>query len=92
MNRMPVAGDIIVIGRRELAVVFNTTTETLKTHVFHAIKRDDLGKVNPKEFHYYVSIGLATVDDKYEPIGLNEINFIEQIKLKNKVEVTYFEK
>lgn len=92
MNRMPVAGDTICISRRELIVVHNGVTELSKTHIFHAIKRDDLGKTNPKEFCYYVAVGMASVENKYEPIGLNEIAFIEQIKLKSKTEVTYFTK
>lgn len=92
MNRMPVAGDVVVIGRREMIVVQNAVTEMSKTHVFHAIKRDDLGKINPKEFYFYVAVGMASVEDKYEPIGLNEIGFIEQVKLKCKTEVVYFTK
>lgn len=92
MNRTPVAGDVIAINRKEQIVVYAGQTDLTKTHVFHAIKRDDLNKVNPKTSMYYVAVGAASVGDKYDPISLGEITFIEQIKLKSKTEVTYFER
>lgn len=88
MNRAPVEGDVIVIGRTELVVIMAQRTEPTKAYVFCSIKRDDLGKVNAKQIWYQL-IGGSLL---HKEVSLNEIGFIEQIKLKTKTEVTYFEK
>lgn len=88
MNRAPVEGDVIVVGRQERVVIFAQRNEPMKNYVFLTIKRDDLGKVNPKQEWFQLIGGIS----QHKEVALTEVGFIEQIKLKVKTEITYFQK
>ncbi len=89
MNRIPVPGDIISIRNREQVCVTgysHTHDSGDVTHVFNTIKRDDLGKVNPRINQYEV-IGGPPIG--HTPIAIRDIVFHEQVKLKTTVQTTY---
>lgn len=95
MNRVPMKGDIISIGRNELLVLDSRRDtsgagemERTNGFIFDVMKRDDLGKANPKTKTYYIPH--YSNDFWSNQIKLTEIVFHEQIKLKTTI--TYTEK
>lgn len=73
MNRLPVVGDIVEVGRTHYLMIEDAKLVDGKT-VIKGIKADDVGKMNPK-VHTKESV-------------LRDIGFSEQVKVKVNVTYT----
>lgn len=94
MNRNPIEGDVVKIGRSQLLVIkagMNVSKDDLRNdsyscYNFHTIKDTDCGKPNPKVKIYTLTGGSMSGDNM---IDLNEIELVKSVKVKKSISYSY---
>lgn len=96
MNRLPIEGDVLKVGRKELVVVESRAIHeqaydgTYHGWYFDTIDRAKLGTPNPKTRPFFIN-NMSMGRGNAEGVTVAELTFVEQLKLKKSVVTTYSE-